>query len=190
MTKLLPALMLGLLAHTASAAVVYDESVDGDLSGVFAAPDALPTATGDNTLIGSVGQNGGTGATNGSDADYLTITVPAGASLTTITLDAYAANPMNTSQSFIGYVNGAAFSGQGAGDIDDNELFGFADLANPNLITAITGQPVLGPGDHSFWIQETASTVIDYQFTFTVVPEPVSAGLGLLGLAIVAGRRR
>ncbi|MEM9352486.1 MAG: hypothetical protein AAGA92_05695 [Planctomycetota bacterium] len=187
---LIPALLLGLIAQSASASSIYNESIDGDLSGVFSAPDLLPITTGVNTLIGTTGANGGTGATDGSDADYFTITIPAGKELTTITLDSYVANPAITSQSFIGYVNAAAFTGQGGGDIDDNELFGTADLGNPNLINAITGQSSLGPGDHSFWIQEIATTVIDYQFSVTVVPEPVSAGLGLLGLAIVAGRRR
>ncbi len=42
----------------------------------------------------------------------------------------------------------------------------------------------------SFWIQETSSNTVDYQLTFTVVPEPSHAILAVLGLGLIAVRRR
>ncbi|MEO0511007.1 MAG: PEP-CTERM sorting domain-containing protein, partial [Verrucomicrobiota bacterium] len=52
----------------------------------------------------------------------------------------------------------------------------------------------LAAGDYSFWLQETGSTTVDYQISFTtaVVPEPSTyvALLGSAAIALAVARRR
>lgn len=178
-------LWLGAEAH---ATTVHDESIDGDLSGVLSAPDTVLVSNGANVLIGQMGANGGTGATDGSDADYFSITIGAGQSLTGFTIDSYVFSPDNPGVSFLAYIVGTGFSGQGAGDIDG---FTFFNATTGDLLPFLVGGP-LGPGTYSFWLQETSANVVDYQFTATVVPEPSAAVLivlGLIGLA-ASGRPR
>ncbi len=68
------------LAHAAAAAV-YDEAVDGDLSGNRLEPTSLgQLANGLTSVLGT---------TTAGDLDYLTFTVPVGATLTAITLADY-----------------------------------------------------------------------------------------------------
>ena len=68
--KLLPLFAtLGLTVIAGHGAVIYDESISGDLSGNFASPDVLTLSNGANTIIAQMGNNGDTGATNGQDAD-------------------------------------------------------------------------------------------------------------------------
>ena len=71
------ALVLALtLGTTASAATVWDEGGDGDLSNIPLAPSAALLAAGSNVVNGTMG---------GNDArDYLAITVPAGHQLTAL----------------------------------------------------------------------------------------------------------
>ncbi len=185
MRRLLLATLLLTAPGLASAATIWDESIDGDLSGVGAAPTELTLAAGTNTVIGTIGNNGNTGAVGGQDADYFYFTVPAGATVTSLTVDSYTFAPSNPGSSFAGYVNGLGFAGQGAGNVDDFLLFNAAS----GDITASLGGPY-GVGTHSFWLQETADTVVSYALTFTLVPEP-SAGLLMLGagLALVGLRR-
>ena len=174
------------LAAGSQANLLYDESVSGDLSGVFTAPDLLAPGPGDNTLIGQVGANGETGATNGNDADYFHFNLGADISLAAITVDAYTTSTADDSNvSFFGYVMDTAFTGQGFGDIDGFTLF---NAASGDILGDVAGGP-LGPGDYAFWIQETSAIVVDYQVTFTTrdtsqVPAP--GGLALLGLGLAA----
>lgn len=177
-----------LLIGIANGDVVHDESVDGDLSGAFASPTALNFSVGDNTIIGDIGTNGNGGATNGNDADYFTIVVEAGETLDSINVDSRS----GAGQSFFAYTAGSAFTGQGGGDIDGSVLF---SNSSGEVLDDLLGAPgSLGPGSYSFWIQETATGVVDYQFTFRVtsaVPEPSTLGvLGLMLIGTTARRRR
>jgi len=73
--------------------VVFDEAVDGDLSGVGTAPTSIFLTLGLNQINGSFGTTGGSpsigsGATNGlNDADFFSIDINPipGASITSIT---------------------------------------------------------------------------------------------------------
>jgi hypothetical protein len=144
-----------------------------------------------------MGQTGDLGATNGSDADYLSLIVPDGLEVVAITVESYlfsgGGNPGGGS--FLAYGEGADFMGQGFGDIDGYVIFA-ADAENllPGLRQDIFGevsQTSLGAGEHAFWLQETNPTVVEYSLAFEVVPEPTS--LGLLALAFWFGlgvRRR
>ena len=73
--------------------VVYDESVDGDLSGSGLAPTAVSLVLGLNTIQGAIGTTGalpsigdGTFATNGGsrDTDFFTFTLSPGQIVTAI----------------------------------------------------------------------------------------------------------
>ena len=164
------------LFATAQAATIHDEDVDGDLSGAFATPTSLSFVAGPNTILGQVGANGGTGATNGSDADYFTFTVAAGFQLVSIVVDAYETTA-GGGGSFIGYTDDASFVGQGFGDITNWTLF---NAGSGNLLGALSGGSPLSAGTYAFWLQETAGTTVDYQFTFEVAPVPLPAPLLLL----------
>ncbi|MEO0509270.1 MAG: hypothetical protein AAF065_05380 [Verrucomicrobiota bacterium] len=172
-TKLLSAISL-LSAFSNLHALTVDESVSGDLSGSFSNPDAFTLNLGINTVIGEIGANGNTGATDGTDADYFTFTVDPGLELTSINIDAYTpASGNNGSGSFFAYTIGDSFSGQGIGDIAGNLIFSASSGEVLDDLQQGSSTP-LAAGDYSFWLQETGSTTVDYQISFTtaVVPEP------------------
>ena len=180
--KLLPLFAtLGLTVIAGHGAVIYDESISGDLSGNFASPDVLTLSNGANTIIAQMGNNGDTGATNGQDADYFSFVVGAGESVTAINVDSFTFTPGDPNLSFMGYVAAAGFGGQTAGDIDGQVLF---NAASGDVFLTLVGAP-LGPGTYSFWVQETSPNIVDYQLTITQIPEPATAlmvGLGVCGL--------
>src|SRR6478735_3993329 len=66
---------------SAQAAVVYDESVAGDLSNSGASPTVVHVGLGSNLISGSTG----VGAA-GIDRDYFSITVPSDAALGSLTV--------------------------------------------------------------------------------------------------------
>jgi hypothetical protein len=47
-------------------AVIHNESINGDLSGILTSPTVLALTPSTNTLIAQMGNNGNSGATNGS----------------------------------------------------------------------------------------------------------------------------
>ncbi len=169
-------------------ATLWNEEVDGDLPGDFSSPQALVVAPGENTFSGSIGDNGDTGATDGGDADYLSLLVPDGLEIVSISVQTYSffdGNPGGGS--FLGYRPGSDFAGQGFDDIDAWTLFFEEGLdILPDL-----GLDSLAAGPHAFWLQETNPAVVDYTLSIEVVPEP-SAGALLIVAALltVAGRRR
>lgn len=169
----------------ARGAVIFDEGISGDLSGTFGAPTPVVFSAGPNTVIGQVGNNGNTGATNGQDADYFTFSVPAGASISSITIDLYTFAPSDPGVSFMGTVAASSFAGQAAGNVDNFVLF---NAGSGNVISGLGGS--LGAGDHSFWIQETSPNTVNYQVTFTQVPEPAVGTLGGLVVGALSLRRR
>ncbi|MEM9446664.1 MAG: PEP-CTERM sorting domain-containing protein [Verrucomicrobiota bacterium] len=187
-TVALIALYTCLISSHSQAAVIYSELVSGDLSGTPSSPELLVVGPGINTIIGSVGENGDTGATDGSDADYFTLTIPFGLSINTITIDNYftAPNPAGRG-SFLAYKAGVGFSGQEREDIDARSLF---DSSTVNLLTDL-GLTSLEAGSHSFWIQETDPTVVDYTISYEAVPEPSTyflIGVGLVTLVVLRKR--
>lgn len=169
-------------------AVIYTESLNGDLSGSFINPTVISSTPGANTIIAQMGNNGNTGATYGSDADYFTVTLGPNVSLLSITLDSYLFTPNDLGVSFAGYVAAAAFTGQGSGDIDGGAFF---NASSGNILDDFTGLSTpLGQGVYSFWFQETSSNRVDYQLTFNVVPEPSAALLGFSGFSLLLASRR
>ena len=160
--------------------LTFSETADGELSDLLGAPTALTLDVGVNTISGSVGSSAGTGATDGSDADFFTFTLGAGQSIDSVVLTRTGSG----NQSFLGYLAASAFVGQTAEDID-----GFALFSDGEEVVGVL--PEIGAGVHAFWIQEVSSE-IQYSISLNVVPEPASAtalaGLGLLALGC-RGRR-
>ncbi|MEM6364751.1 MAG: PEP-CTERM sorting domain-containing protein [Planctomycetota bacterium] len=175
---LLMSLAFGLVAKTSSyGAVIYSEPGMGDLSGTGATPTDLTgllLVPGMNSISGNVGSNGNTGAVGGSDADYFSITLSAGQTIDSLTVDSYTlGGAPSADRAFFGYRQGAGFAGQSGADIDDSVLF---SSTNDEILLATTGLSELNEGTHSFWLQQTSPGVFDYTLTFnvTAIPEPSS----------------
>lgn len=171
--------------------VIYDETVDGDLSGSGTAPTPITLLLGLNTIVGSFGDSnvgGGGGATDGSDADYFTFTLAPDQVVTAISTTRQGLD----APSFLGYANASTItgvSGSTEGNLDGGSLFDNGPLIN-DAVGGGLGIPAvnipLNPGPSTFLLQETARGAFDYSITFTVtsaVPEPSSATL-LAGLTL------
>lgn len=176
------------LAQGAAAATVWDEGVNGDLSNDRSNPTALTLGLGSNTIIGSV--------TTG-ERDYFRINVAVGESFTQLFLAAYSP----TNPSFLAIQSGtqvtvdpaAPTAGPLLGWVHpDTPLVGTDILDNIGTGAGAIGfVPPLGPGDYSFWMQQTSAIVTSYTFDLILVPEPSVAALFALGLAgLVISRRK
>ena len=174
------------LVCSASAATLHTESVDGELSNVIASPTPLVVTAADTfTIMGQVGANRQTGATNGFDADFFTVMVPADFSVTSIRL----VRGPSDATSFLGWNLAGPVTSINSLGISGFVLFNSETeiLDDINGGTEINPNP-LGQGNYGFWIQETANQTPDYTLTLTVVPEP--AVVGCLGLGAVSFLRR
>ena len=182
--------LLTLLAPLAAlAAPIYDETVDGDLSGDRENPTARVLAAGSNTVTATV---------IAGDLDYLTLTVPTGLELDSIVLDSYASP---TPVSFIAVQSGTIFTvpadAPTVGDLLGWAHFGSTLVGSDILddmggagLGAIGFTPPLGSGDYTFWIQETSALQAGFTMDFIVTPEPTSVALLTAGLLALAGLRR
>jgi len=175
MKTLATLLLLATLAPAAGAAVIWDESVNGDLSTNSAAPTPVAFALGGNTIIGTVSNS----AAVGGDRDYITFTIGASQMLTGINLLAYAPdnlsflglNAGNTSFVPSAATNASFLSGihVGASLVGTNLLIPFATSSvTLNHLPA----PLLGPGTYCFMIQQTSNIVESYSLEF-VLEAPV-----------------
>jgi len=201
-TALLAAIALAIWVTPSAATVIWDEAVNGDLSNAQATPTALALAPGTNSIVGTV--EGDTDL-----QDFVSLTVPAGKTLNSITLSSFVSPDL---QGFTGVQVGASFVGStfatgsyagyahfgtGArnGALPPTNLVG-ADLlpimANPSLAIGATGLTVpLGAGTYTFLIQQFGDAT-SYRFDYEVVavPEPATSALSAGGMALLAGWRR
>jgi hypothetical protein len=202
---LIGGVVLGLLVAANSAGVraaSYNESVSGDISNNQAAPTPLALTVGLNSIIGTV--NGSAG----DSQDFIELTVPAGAVMTSYVNAAYSSSDL---QGFTGFQAGSSFvgspflatsyagfahfgsnaTGNGAGAAANTvgqNLLPAPYMADPSVVAqGATGfSPPLGPGNYTFLIQQLGAAT-SYEFDVTVVPEPGSLCLMTVGgLLLVA----
>ncbi len=195
----LVALGLTACASSSPAAIVWNESISGDLSNNQALPSTVTLGLGVNSVLGTVG--------GGNSQDWITLNIPAGLQLTSIKNTVYTSSD---AQGFTGFQAGTAFVGNpltqpGAylgyihyGTGAKNGSLPVANLVNVELMTLLADNvkaapgakgftPPLGAGSYTFLIQQQGA-LTTYQFDYTtvaVIPEPSS--LCLLGVLCAAG---
>jgi hypothetical protein len=168
MKTLATALLVASLAVPASAAIVHDESLHGDLSTNDAAPTPLVFAVGSNDILGTV---------NGSplDRDYITFTIPPGFALSHLYLRAFSPDNIAFSSfnsgatSFIpsGATIGSFLAGIHVFGTDLNQdLMVFFDTRSVTTNSLSSGS--LGPGTYSFLIQQTSAVLQSYRLEFVL----------------------
>jgi PEP-CTERM motif len=183
-----------LIASTASAVVVWDESVNGDVSNNPVAPTSINLAVGTNSFVATM---------PGDDLDFITINVPANSQFSALIQGPYdsfdqisfiAIGPGSQLPASILTYDPTGLLGYthfGPGQFDEG-----TDLL-PQLAVASFGVPgfatPLPSGAYSFWIQQESSIATSYRLDFvvTAVPEPASSVLFLLaGVGALCRRRR
>lgn len=176
------------LSASSFGAVVYSETVTGDLSNDRANPTAI-------AALPQAGSSQVSGASGPNDRDYFRLTIPAGSTLTQIRLIAYS---NESGVSFLGMQSGNAITvdpnaGSAAGLLGWTH-FGTANVGT-NMFSAIgSGAGASGftnplpAGNYSFWIQEISSTAT-WTWEFVTIPAPGAAAL-LAPAMMLTGRRR
>ncbi len=180
-------------ASSARAITIWDEALQGDISGNNLAPLSLSFGLGVNSIKGTMGRDL---PQDPVDRDIFTFTIPAGRQLTSINVVTFTP----TNQSFYAIAPGTSI------DINDptfhlaNTLVQRTGDILPQMAlgsysggTGITDP--LGPGTYTAWFQELSS-VVTYQMDYTIVavPEPATActglALSLVALSRACARRR
>jgi hypothetical protein len=176
----------------------WDELINGDLSNDGLTPTFINFTSGNNLIEGTMGFNG-----TALDRDIWTFNVPVGQFLTAINLVSYSA-PAAGINSFMAIDDATTININDSSQHLSNGLWteefdGLGNTFTP-LLTILDNGPLfggtgfsgsLGPGDYTFWVQETSAEVhycIDFVLTPVPVPEPGSAML--LGAASLACLRR
>jgi hypothetical protein len=181
-------LLSGLGLGAAHAAVLHDETVQGDLSGDRLAPTRHTLAAGTNSVVAASGPG---------DLEYLTLTVPNGLALNQILLADFGGDSF---VSFIAVQRGDIMPVTPAATTAAG-LLGWAHFtAVGSDLLAIMGAstsgaegfvPPLPAGTYAFWIQEIDAPV-QYRLDFNVaaVPEASQWAMMAAGLFVLAGLRR
>lgn len=189
----LTAVLATLTTVPVMASVMWDESIDGDLSGDYQSPTALtPTGVNNQVLYSSVS----------ADREYFTFDVGEGEILSTIIVDNWTSAD---DKSFLAVVAGNAFPtpptspGPNPAVILGYYHFGVADVGLDILQTMGAGpgsqgfSSPLGAGTYTFWAQETGQNVAAATLNFVItptIPEPTTGILMAGGWAMVMLGRR
>ena len=184
-----------------SHAAGYDEAILGDLSGVAASPTPWALEAGANSLIGTAGRNV---LAETADYDLVSIEIPVGHQLDSITLVSYT-NPDIFAMSFIGLQAGSPWLDGFGFDIVGNWLMGWTHIQTPMagvdllpLIQSHANPPEFTlplPSGVYTMLFEDVDTTIGYSLLYNVsaVPEPGSFALltiAAMGLTVLQHKRR
>jgi MYXO-CTERM domain-containing protein len=174
---------------------MWDEAIDGDLSGDYQNPTVLtPKGVNNHVIFTTVGAN------PDQDREYFTFTIDEGYELSALILDVFDTDP-DTNLGFLGVAEGTPFPTSPT-DPDVTALLGYhhvgvADVGNDILQLMGAGLGAqgfsgpLGAGTYSYWAQETGPSTDDWDLNFIITPVPSPGALALLGIAgIISGRRR
>jgi len=182
----------GVCSMASAQNVVWDEAVDGDLSDDWLNPTQLPTLLpGLNTVTFSVVNSDD--EVNG-DRDYFTITIPAGYQMSTLDLLALSADgPDDIAFLAIQVGNQVTVNPNFP---NPEPLLGWMLTQQQNvgndILEIMIGQDniPLGPGQYSFWAQQTGQdlTTMTLGFNIELIPSPGT--LGVAGLAMFGAMRR
>ena len=188
---------LAVFTTAASADLMWDEAIDGDLSGDYLNPTQLFTKGVNNhvifTTIGAA-ENGGD-----QDREYFTFEVAEGYELAAIILDGFETDPISN-LGFIGIAAGDSFPTPPTAP-DVTSLLGYylpgvTDIGDDILQAMGQGggsqgfSGPLGAGSYTFWAQETGPSTDNWDLNFVVTAVPAPGALALLGLGGFASRRR
>lgn len=170
---------IGLACAATAVAEDYRESVSGDLSNDPLQPTSIAIDEGDNRVRGQT-------IDNPTDPDFFTLVVPPGLEITGLSLSEFVLvtnmsdggalialeagsqiTDVNSSDNLVGFVIAGEASGTRVGD---------------ELLDDLGGSP-LGPGNWTFWIQNTGS-VTEYELTALAQPlaGPAPGGNGAVGI--------
>ena len=192
-TNILAASAFLITSTIASADLMWDETIDGDLSNDYLNPTQL-FVKGVNNHVRFT-----TDFIPEVDREYFTFTIDEGYELSAIILDRFDSEPISN-LAFLAIANGSVFpTDPSAPDVTTllgYSLPGITDVGNDILQAMGSGAGTqgfsgpLGAGTYSFWAQETGpfDDVWDLNFVVTQIPAP--GALALLGLAGVTSRRR
>lgn len=171
-------MLLAALASPAAAAVIHDESVNGDLSSNAAAPTTVVLALGGNTITGSCHNI----APTPDVRDYITFTIPAGHELANLNLLAYAPDNLSFASFNVGatsFVPSAVTNGSFLTGIHIAGAQVGMDLmpafVSASVTTNALAAPKLGAGTYSFLIQQTSAIVQQYSLEFVLIELGVPA---------------
>ncbi len=179
------------LPGISAAGVVWNESVNGDLSDDRLNPTSLTLHAGSNLL---------TATTGGEDREYVHFNLPAGTSMTAIIHVSWAGTGDNLA--FIGVQDGTTFTEPPVGTTVSN-LLGYAHFGPDEGTVGTDILPLIGMGfasmgfsppltgsDYTFWIQQLGNEAT-YTLDFQLVPQPGAMALvGLAGCVLAIRRRR
>jgi hypothetical protein len=175
------------IVSVAQANVVWDESIDGDLSSIYSMPTRIQLAPGVNSIRAT------SGFTSGFDYEYFTLELPVGRQLSRVLMADY----QNTDTTFLGMQSAEVFTFppeeafSKVGELLGWVHFGVANYSPgadilPDMGTApgaIGFLPPLGDTYYTFWVQQFDQDTT-YQLDFIVIPEPAALGLLALGATL------
>lgn len=195
------AAVLGLWSSPALGTVVWNETVNGDLSNSGLTATAVSFGVGSNVVQGTTGHD----ATGAIDRDYFTFTIGPNQVLSSLNI---LAGTQTLGFSFIGLQSGTqvtlATNASTAAGLLGWAHYGSSDIGTnilDNMSVATNGSSgfsiPLGPGSYAVWVQEISpGGTVPYAFDFEVASVPEAStwammltGFGLLGLAFRRRRR-
>lgn len=177
------------ICSSSFAGVLWNEAVNGDLTGNRFAPHQLTATIGSNTIAATTGIG---------DLEFYTIIIPTGMELFAIEHTEYISDDF---QMFIGMVTGDQFTVDPSNP-DVSLLYGYTLYGTGTLGQDILGEIATGPGaigftgplgagSYTLWAQQTGlSSVHTLDYKVQAVPEPGSIFAMTLGILALIKKKR